>query len=386
MNISRVFRTETPIETLKKNGIILPDITERGRIYSCNIWRCEVCDKNNAYQIPVVFGSSAERMGKLINISTESHFFCSVKCEAAWIVDKTCLPLTFKKRLWNQTGEKILYYLGTSSRNLKKWWQRNVTVSAPETKLLFHGHNDLVEILKNGSKKTIFNFYFRYLDITVLSPKLAKEFPKGLLMISLSEEEPSLDDPYSIGARFLAPWPSDILFYSDAPRKYMLIDPHPKLKLKRKIKLVGSEMPGVIDTVLLADLPKNKSGIKINMPFDKKITVYIGIKKYVGVVDNKFVEANEQYDEKYLKKDRNGKFYLPFRLEFGWYPDISLKESFEKQFEDFLGAARDFAESHAKRERDELLANGNFSQETLIDIGLFRKDWRQWKEKNTVQK
>lgn len=385
MDIRKIFRTDTPLEALKNNGIILTKMNERGRIYSCNTWHCEVCNKNNAYQIPVIFSSSAQKKGKLKSASAKWHYFCSETCEAAWVVNITCMPLTFKKKLWNATGEKILYLLGTNSWSIRQWWERNISQTALEASEVWRGRKEMIDLLKNGKDEAIDDFYVRYLDTTLLDEKLAREFPDGLWMISLTKDAPSPDFPYSIGARFLVKRPN-ILYFSESSTKNMRINPHPKLKTKRKIELIGSEIPRSLDWIILVDLPKNDPGLEIHIPTNKQIPVYIGIKKYVDLVNGKFVAVSDICDKKYLKKDLNGIPYMPYRLEFGWHPNDSSEECFNKQFDDFIEAARNFAEFHAMREYRELLAEGNFSQETLADIGLFIQNWKQWKEKHKVQK
>jgi hypothetical protein len=70
-------------------------------------------------------------------------------------------------------------------------------------------------------------------------------------------------------------------------------------------------------------------------------------------------------------------------MHYEWRPDELCEDSFEKQFDEFVATARDFADLHGIREYNELVANGNFSLETLADIDLFLKNWRQWKEKHT---
>jgi hypothetical protein len=382
MDINELFRTETPIEALKKNGIELAEMTERGLIFNCNVWHCEFCGENNAYEIPINF-SMVSRTTK--NTTLKSHYFCSKECEAAWVVKLTHIPLSFRERIWNITGEKILNLLGTSSWALKDWWEWNISRTAPELLAIFQGRNELIDLLRRGSNEAISDFYLRYIDTSILSQKLAKKFPRGLWMISLTKDAPTPKNPYSIGARFLIEQPN-IIYFSNGQRKTMRIDPHPDLKIKRKIELIGSEVPGSIDQMILVEFPSKNPRLEIHIPISKTVIVHIGIKKYIDFDNNKFVPISKIYDEEYLEKDQNGIPYLPYRLNYKWRPDESCEDSFEKQFEDFVSAARNFAELHGIREYNELLTNGNFSLETLADIGLFMEDWRQWRKKHTKVK
>lgn len=371
-----LFKTETPLQALENEGIHLPEMTNRGLSYSCNMWQCEICGQNNAYLVKR-FSLAAYPVMEGINFSTATeHRFCSNKCQAIWMVKTKGIPLTF----WERSLRKIF---GTPAA-VQKWWQKNITNRINKEREKRTGHLATAMLLKNGYEHDIHAFYVKYLDTTILDNDLAKEFPDGLLMIALSKDLSIMYDAFEQGTRFLVKW-TDILFFSKAPYKTLQIYPHKKTDLKRKIKLSGSEMPGSIDKIPFLNLPLGNPGIKISIPYKGKIVVKIGIRRYAALLNNTFVSIDKACDPAFLLTDEKERYYLRHNVEIEWGPDTDSKETYEYQLREFLKAARIMAKIQEEREIGQLLVNGDYDQETKEDIDLFYKDWRQWMTKHSVK-